>query len=204
VKQQIMKTSYAAKADHLRRMMDRTRHGSGHRTSLGIAYGVLFRLAGLGWVLSMVLQACWHAMAAMSVPQQWSLDEYQESLYAGAPTLEECVYQAINSRKLHKACVAPATSWMPYVLLLSLMTIWWNRHLRSLYTRSGASPTGIKEYYILQFVALAIRTMGWYFLRPDAPHLTGDMLKAGHLFVIMLMVLVSVVNPLLEYAANTI
>lgn len=184
--------------------MDRSRRGQGVGTSLGTAYDVMFRLAGVGWLLSIVLQACWHAMAAMSVPQQWSLDEYQESLYSGAPTPEECLYQAINSRKLHKACVAPATNWMPYVLLLSLTTIWWNRHLQTLYTRSGPSPTGIKEYYILQIVALAIRTMGWYFLRPDAPYLTGDMLKAGHLFLIMLIALVSTVIIVPRSAANII
>jgi len=191
VKQQIMKTSYAAKADHLRRMMDRTRHGYGAGASLGIAYNVLFRLVGVGWMLGIVLQACWHAMAAMSVPQQWSLDEYEESLYSGAPTPVDCVYQAVNSRRLHKACVAPATSWMPFVLLLSLMTIWWNKHLQTLYTRPSASPTGIRDYYILQVITLAIRISGWYFLRPDAPHLIGDMLKAGHLFMIMLIALVS-------------
>jgi len=186
-----MKSSYAAKADHLRRMMDRTRHGYGPGTSSGVAYSVLFRIAGVGWILSIVLQACWHAMAAMSVPQQWSLDEYKESLYAGAPTPKECVHQAIYSRKMHKACVAPVTSWMPYIILLSLTTLWWNRHFLTICTRRSVQITGIRDYYILQVMTFVIRIVAWHFLRPDLPYLSGDMLKAGHLFAIMLITLVS-------------
>lgn len=188
-----MKTSYAAKADHLRRMMDRTRNGYRDRGSLGVVYSLLFRLAGIGWMLSIVLQACWHAMAAMSVPQQWSLDEYEESLFTGAPpTPEQCAHQAVNSRKLHKACVAPVTNWMPYIMALGLATLWWNRHVQTIYTRpSAASRTGIRDYYILQVSTFAVRILGWHFLRPDVPQLSGDLLKAGHLFMIMLLALVS-------------
>lgn len=185
-----MKTSYAAKADHLRRMMDRSRGGFAAGASIGVAYNVLFRLAGVAWVLNIVLQACWHAMSAMSVPQQWSMDEYEESMYAGTPTPEQCVYQAVNSRKLHKACVAPATEWMPYVLLLSLATIWWNRQSHTMLSRPNVARTGVREYYVLQVVTFVVRVTAWHFLRPDAPHLAGDMLKAGHLFMIMLLALV--------------
>ena len=172
--------------------MDKTRQSSPD-TAQGMLPTVVLRIAGLGWVTSAAAQACWHAMSAMSVPQAWSLDEYQESLYIDNPTAQQCAQQLIHEKRLHKACVVPLSSWMPYVLLLALCTIWWNNKLRYVLWIRNVVSGGLMELYVLQGTTFLGRVLSWYCLTSDTPHLAGDVLKAAHVFMVLFIVLVSAI-----------
>jgi len=174
--------------------MDKTRHSSPDGAQ-GTISTIVLRIAGLGWAASAAAQACWHAMSAMSVPQAWSMDEYQESLYNENPTSQQCAQQLLNEKRLHKACVMPLSTWMPYVLLLALCTVWWNNKLRYVLWRRNVVSGGLKELYVLQGTTFLGRVLSWYYLSSDTPHLAGDVLKAAHVFMVLLIVLVCAAIP---------
>jgi len=174
-------------------MMDKTRQSSPGNAQ-GLISTIVLRIAGLGWATSAAAQVCWHAMSAMSVPQAWSLDEYQESLYIDNLTAQQCAQQLMNEKRLHKACVMPLSSWMPYVLLLALCTVWWNNKSRYVLWRRNVVSGGLKELYVLQGTALLGRVFSWYFLSSETPRLAGDVLKAAHVFMVLFIVLVSAVT----------
>jgi len=131
----------------------------------------------------------------MSVPKTWSLDEYQESVYIDNPTAQQCALQLMNEKRLHKACVMPLSSWMPYVLLLALCTVWWNNKLRYVLWRRNVVSGGLKELYVLQGTTLLGRVLSWYFLTSDTQRLAGDVLKAAHVFMLLFIVLVGAFGP---------
>lgn len=191
VEQRLDKTVHTARADNLRRLLDKSRRQTPSAQSGDLLYSVLFKLGGIGWAFSAVAQLCWHVMVAMSIPQAWSLEEYQEALFEGTPSAEQCAQQAIHERKLHKACVAPLTSWMPYVLAVGLLLIWWNNRLSVSYRRPGLAMRGVKDYYMLQGTALLVRVLSWKLLHPEAPHVSGDVLKGAHIFMVLFIALVS-------------
>jgi hypothetical protein len=191
VEQRLDKTVHTTRADNLRRLLDKSRQQSTSAHSGNLLYVVLFKLAGIGWTFSAVAQVCWHVMVAMSIPQAWSLDEYEEALFVGTPSAEQCAQQAIQERKLHKACVTPITSWMPYVLAIGFITIWWSNKLSMSYGRSGLTMRGVKDFYMLQGTALIIRFLAYNYLHPEAPQASGDVLKGAHIFTVLFIALVS-------------
>ncbi|KAK3065316.1 hypothetical protein LTS18_001067 [Coniosporium uncinatum] len=153
VEEKIARQDYAAKTDYLQRVLDRTRGGLPPGSQVGWR-DVLVLLGGLGWWSSMLAQLLWHGIASMPLstgdelfaPTSWKL-------------AMQCAIHTTNTGTVDRACVVLVHDRVPYTIALSALCIWWNDKLGQ-FIHQGRM-TGLKEYYTLQIVILALKAVPW-------------------------------------------
>ena len=150
------------------------------------------RVAGIVHFGSGILQALWHAFAAMSVLSMSSLEKEQEP-GAARLSIGSCVRQACFDRKIDPLCVTQAHDFLPLLLILAILPMWWNPQLLPRYWRGAGMMTRLGEYYAFQPIYLAIRASAVYWLNPMRCALGGERLSAVHLFVAFSILAVSLV-----------
>ncbi|KAF9693727.1 hypothetical protein EKO04_008364 [Ascochyta lentis] len=125
VQDQIRAAGYAAKADNLRRIIDRSRAHS--RTAHTFRQTCTLRCIALAKCLytsSVLVGATWHALALMAAPTH--ADARHEPL-----TWSTCGKHAVFSRNLDQRCFLSsfALRLIQSSLLADFLTIWWNPSL---------------------------------------------------------------------------
>lgn len=86
-------------------------------------------------------------------------------------------------------------------LLLGVVSSWWNPVLQETLRRKGGRAVGTAEFYKLQGILLIVRCVTWRYL-PGA-ELSEQMVKAAHLSLLVLALIVSVRLADMEAEANT-
>ena len=184
VQDKIRAAGYAAKTDHLRRLMDRTR-------GYGIQYrdanwgSSLIPLGGLGWFLSLIGQILWDGLSLLeSTEEHDGLRDPEESSSASV-----CLQQVMRGSNSILNCTQLLHSAAGLALLLGILSCWWNPMLQETSRRKGVQAVGIAEFYRLQILLLVVRcTAWWYFPRCD---LNTPMTTAAHLSLLVLTAIVS-------------
>ena len=156
VRQRIQVTGYAAKTDHLRRMMERTRGGSTLRGGSGLK-GFLVFIGGTAWFMSVAGQVAWDVLALTSPEQEHDglIDEAESSLGS------DCLHQIMRGSALPSGCTSLLNPVGRVALFLGLLSFWWNPRLQERFSRTGGRMVGRKEYYKLQAILLVARFLAW-------------------------------------------
>ena len=181
VRERIRATGYAAKTDHLRRMMDRTRGSD-------IPYGVsrwqrLFVfLGGILWSLSIAGQLVWDGFNLVPDPGAGELTDEDMSL-----STSRCLRGIIQGTPPFPTCSGLADSLAGMALALGAVSFWWNPRLQEKLTRIGGRITGKAEFYKLQAILLAARTLAFWFISNDEsnPLMTKGLHGSMLFFVIL-------------------
>lgn len=179
VQERIKATGYAAKTDHLRRMMERTR---GH----GLQYdewnwkSVLIFLGGFGWISSLAGQVMWDGLAILtSGEEQDGLrdENFSVSGYSFLQLIMRDSGSTQDSAKLFDSVARVA-------LLLGFLSSWWNPKLQERQRRKGGRLVGVQEFYKLQGLLLLVRCVAWAYIAGSelAVHTT----QAAHLSMLVL------------------
>ncbi|KAI9676778.1 MAG: hypothetical protein M1829_002873 [Trizodia sp. TS-e1964] len=152
VRARIKAAGYAAKADHLRRMMERTR-GLGKIRDFSSYKWQEFAvfLGAIGWWASLIGELIWHLLGAMTIspsPNSIYLDSANPSHY-------KCLAQALKDKEVQFGCADPFV--INVSLLLGLLTLWWNPKLPKMVRGSGGRMVGLNDYYALQIGAFVLR-----------------------------------------------
>jgi len=192
VSERIRAAGYAAKTDHLRRMMEKTREIKEQKGPGGWGWRKLVLMAGwLGWWSSLTGQAVWNIMGAMVNP------DHEDGLRAeetGA-TLSTCLQQYTQVRVVTSECASLAAPLAGLALILGVVSIWWNNRLSEKWRLPGCRLVGLKEYYKLQLVVLMARIGAWVFLKDDYDAgLSLPALRAAHLFMLAFIGIVSILK----------
>lgn len=167
-RERIRRAGYVAKTDHLRRMMQRTKERA--YSSVGWNWDIVLRLGGLGWWASVIAQVIWHALSAHALWEKKKSQEmglgYEDQLDLSnlQPSFRVCVAAVMTGEKGTDACAAAISSWMPWILSLALITFLWNNQLWNKYLGFGGRMVGLRDYYLIQLVLFASRTVAWSFL----------------------------------------
>lgn len=190
VSERIRATGYAAKTDHLRRMMERTREIKEQKGLGSWGWRDAMVMAGsLGWWTSLAGQAAWNVMGAMVKP------DYEDGLRAEETeaTLSICSHQYMQFRVMTSECAALAAPIAGLALVLGVVSIWWNNRLSEKARLPGCRMVGLKDYYKLQVLVLMARIGAWVFLKDGyAAGLSLPALRAAHLFMLVFIAIVSI------------
>lgn len=156
VDDRIRSTGYAAKTDHLRRMMDRTRGQDALRKSWSWK-SVVIMLGGIGWTLGCVGHLAFHILGAL--PATGTEDELKDP--DDLQSLLMCFVQGANDLRYPPSCNQCFHAVLGYSLGLSLLCCWWNPRMQFKLRGGYGHVVGRADYYKLQLVALAVRFVSW-------------------------------------------
>lgn len=146
VQAQIQQANYAAKTDHLRRLMHRKHE---RRTTPALRFrSFLISLAGLGHISGLILQLLWHAVAS----QARSPDVPLRGI-----TLATC----LRTWPVPLACTDYTAAVVPTSLLINLLCIWWNPEWQRRLSGQEGRLRGLASYYTAQVSILALRFALW-------------------------------------------
>ncbi|EFQ98679.1 hypothetical protein MGYG_01700 [Nannizzia gypsea CBS 118893] len=166
----IRQTGYAAKTDHLRRMMERSKgRSSRQRRQMWRWKGLLVSTGAFSFWSSVAGQLVWDVVAFASSAYQ--LQEVEVASMSMSSLGSYCVASSINNRRIPGEC---ATFLAPYAglsLILGAFSLWWNPKLRLKVEGHHGRLIGLREYYRIQIVALMVRFMAWAGLQD--PAITG-------------------------------
>lgn len=188
VRERLRATGYAAKTDHLRRMMERTREIKGRTRLIEVGWRNIVVTAGAcGWWASLAGQAIWNIIGATGGVQREDGLRSEET----AITLSSCVHQCLRHGTVDTGCAEWTTSIAGPALLLGTMSIWWNNRLKVRVGGSGYRLVGLNEYYKLQVVILVARFCSLAMLQHGTitdPSSTAS--RAAHIFMLIFLVIV--------------
>ena len=196
VQERIRAAGYAAKTDHLRRMMDRTRGYDIHyrRSSWG---SPLVSLGGVAWFLSLAGQISCDGLSLFKSTEECpGLRDAQDSASGSM-----CLQQVMRGSGYISDCTELLHSAVGLALLLGVLSSWWNPVLQETLRRKGGRAAGTAEFYKLQGILLVVRCVTWRYL-PGA-ELNEQMVKAAHLSLLVLTLIVSGRFADIEIEANT-
>ena len=170
VQDQIRAAGYAAKADNLRRMIDRSReHSRTVQTSRQTWTLRLIALAKWVYVSSVVVAFVWHAMGLTMVLED-GMDASEDISWS------RCLQQAFSLGRAEEGCVLSpfALKLVQYSLVADLLTIWWNPKLASKTNSITGRMRGLKSLWTIRVIALALRTTGFLYWK-DTSIYTSDL-----------------------------
>ena len=158
VQQRIRESGYAAKADHLRRVMERAKDSQAAATSWIWRWRAAV-VGGTLWTLALIGHILWNGLGALQV------DDNELRDISPAPGLGTCLSMAYGSRYIEPRCAESVRPLVGWAILLSLLSIWWNPVMGR---RTLARVGGLAEFYKLQCILLFARFSTWYLLREDS------------------------------------
>ena len=187
VRARIQVTGYAAKTDHLRRMMEQTRGSGSNRQAWGWKSAAV-AVGEVAWYLSLLGQFSWHLMNALRASDD--PDGLKDA--EASPSLSNCLLQDLQNPSIAPACAEVYSSAAGLALCLGLLSIWWNPRLKSKFKPRRGRIIGVSEYYKLQVIFLAIRSAAWAVLtRTSSFDFDTTTAKGIHAFMLVFTILVS-------------
>ena len=161
-----------AKADHLRRLMDRSRaRKSAAVTPLSFSRFIVSSGKRL-WYLGLLGQILWNIMALAAVAQHENYEVLKSVLEPQLVSHFEGAIQISTSR-----------AWARASLLCTVCSIWWNPMFKQMNSGFMNHIKGFRDWYKLQFLLVVIRSLFYYtmgtglFADPYSPVST-----AAHIF----------------------
>lgn len=184
VQERLRAAGYAAKTDHLRRMMDRTRgYGIQYRDA---SWGApLITLGGIGWFLSLAGQILWDGLSLVGSTEESHGLRDPQILTSGSV----CLQRVVRGSAAISDCTELLYSAAGLALILGFLSSWWNPVLKETLTRKGARAVGTAEFYQLQGLFLTVRCVIWWYLPSFASTVQRN--KAAHL---SLLVFATIIN----------
>lgn len=194
VRARIKAAGYAAKTDHLRRMMEQTKHGGVKRLTVGWGWrNMVVSLAGLTWALSILIQIAWHAAQGL----QASSEEEPDMRSVEAPTLSTCANWMVWRRMVNRECLNYVDAAMGVSIAAGAVSFWWNNRMSEKVGGSKGRLVGLWHHLQLQIVVMVVRVLGWAGLQDlGTSSLTPAAFRGAHLLCFVFLVIVSLCSTL--------
>lgn len=154
VQDQIRAAGYAAKADNLRRMIDRSReHSRAVQTSRQTWTLRLIALAKWVYITSVLAGMLWHT-AGLTMASYDTVDVDEEVPWS------TCLMQAISVHRASQNCVMSphALRVLQGSLIADWLTVWWNPKLASKTNSITGRMRGLKSLWSIRTLVLMLRT----------------------------------------------
>ncbi|OSS51512.1 hypothetical protein B5807_03817 [Epicoccum nigrum] len=167
VQDQIRAAGYAAKADNLRRIIDRSReHSRTVQTSRQTWTLRLIALAKCIYICSVVSGLLWHTMG-LTMAAQDDTDALEHVTWG------TCLAMAFSVHRAHQRCVMSpfALSLLQASLLADWATIWWNPKLANKTNSITGRMQGLKLLWAVRAMVLTLRTAAFFYwkMMPTSP-----------------------------------
>ncbi|OCK81750.1 hypothetical protein K432DRAFT_350468 [Lepidopterella palustris CBS 459.81] len=192
VQNRLRAAGYAAKTDHLRRMMEKTRHGPVYPA--GSSWGwrnLIVFLGGGTYLWSILLGLLWHIFGAL-------MRQEDGTSAVGVLGFRVCLEQAAKEHSVEPKCFVFVIPMAQYALVLGVLSFWWNYKLQDKVRGSGGRMVGLWSYLRLQILVLAVRAASLWYLQNVLPIKNAlEIFRAAHSFMIVFILLVDTPSPLL-------
>jgi hypothetical protein len=167
VNDQIRSAGYVAKADHLRRIMERSQQK--RRTVQSSRQTWTLRLIWLAkwtYVMSFFVQILWHIFGYMMAVDQRTWDD-GEATNEGNASWDICMRQAVLVRQVDECCVfsSSVTKVVMYALVADMLTLWWNPKLKDKTNSITGRMYGLKPLWAIRAAVLILRSSSLYYWR---------------------------------------
>ena len=185
VRQKIHKAGYAAKADHLRRVMERAKYGR-HAAEKWRRRWWAWVAGGLLWANAAGGHIVFNSLGALALEEAEMRDD------SPVPPLRDCLELAYRVGQVGSQCVVAARPLVGGATLLAFLSIWWNPTMGR---RTTARARGLVEFYQIQTVLLLVRLLNWYLFREGTElHIDHVLARAIHAVMLAFNIVVSVLR----------
>lgn len=189
VRERIRAAGYVAKADHLRRMMERSR-GGGRDLGSWNWKSLITTLGTIGWCASLAGQLLWDIQGVVVAYREKMVGEDDSS------SISTCLQKSWTILHVTSKCSEKYNSIAGLALGLGFLFIWWNPRLKENYRKGGGRIVGKAEYYNLQMLLLLVRFASWSVLRSPIYDFDARTIKAVHS---LMFVITTVVRNTIQY-----
>ncbi|KMU88616.1 hypothetical protein CIHG_06554 [Coccidioides immitis H538.4] len=156
----IRQAGYAAKADHLRRMMEQSRDGRAVRNQRKWRWRSLFVSTGaVAFWTSIAGQLSWNIMGYIADITLQAEDQQPAQL--SKALLGSCLDEGRLHRRVQSECALALQPYAGLALVLGVLSLWWNPKLRYKVDGRSGRISGAREYYRIQIVTLVVRFVAW-------------------------------------------
>ena len=176
--------AYAAKTDHLRRLMERNRHGPSVASYRRTWRDIVVVLGGAAWWLAVFLQVLWSALGAQLQHQEAALGGDDSASHPPST----CLTEAFSFRRPSFEC------WVllqQVVVALTAASFWWNNKLLDKFHGPRGRMTGLGQNLQIQFIVFTARLVALFYLQdPSTLGLEPQPFRAVHGFIVMFTLIV--------------
>ena len=186
VQDQIRNAGYAARADHLRRIMEMSNNKRRTVQTSRLTWSLRFIWAAQWtYIITTFVGMLWHAFGLIMAPNEGFLDD--ETF-----RWDVCVSQAIHMRSVSESCVlSPGiTKLLEYTLIADLLTLWWNPKLEVMANSLTGRTHGLKSLLSIRVAVLSLRFASLHYWKRAA--IESETLKSfqnTHLFMLIALAL---------------
>ncbi|CAO2658705.1 Nn.00g064280.m01.CDS01 [Neocucurbitaria sp. VM-36] len=186
VQNQIRNAGYAAKADHLRRIMEKSEEKRRRvQTSRQTWTLRVISLAKWTYIVSTLFGMLWHACGLFMAPDEdvWVDERFSWDI---------CLRQAVFVRSVDKSCVLSPyiVKLLHYALIADLLTIWWNPKLKVKTNSLTGRMRGLKSLWSIRVAVLLLRFASLHYWKSAAiDYETLKTFQNTHLFMLIALVL---------------
>ena len=188
VQERLRATGYAAKTDHLRRMMDKSRDTKGSQYRWNWRQ-IVTHAGGSGWLLGLMGQILWNALGASA---NFEGDSGDDTVPILLQNWLQPIYGLGGNGAKGTNLAEPLASAS---LVLGFLSIWWNPKLSKKISRQSGRLIGLSEFYKLQGILNLTRLLAWYSIGKDHGfHLDYSTTKAVHAIMLVFNLVVSFIS----------
>ncbi|KAL4781879.1 Ima1 N-terminal domain-containing protein [Aspergillus varians] len=192
VKARIRQAGYEAKADHLRRMMDRSKAGKAARRARQWNWRSLLVFAGaICYWASISGQLVWDMTSVLPADEPLrDLDDLPAFF-----SIASSIHETLHAYRLPSHCPIDLEPYAGLCIVAGILSLWWNPKLRLKVEGRGGRFMGLGEYYKVQLIVIVVRSAFWAVLRdPSSSGLDATLPPALHLFMILFTILSVIVS----------
>lgn len=153
VQGQIRNAGYVAKADHLRRIMEKSEQRRATLQSSRQAWTLrIISLAKWAYIGSTIIGSLWHIFALLMAPNEgiWADETFRWNV---------CLSQVLKTLSVDESCVRSPyiVRLLQYTISVDLATIWWNPALRVKTTSLTGRMSGLKSLWFMRATTILLR-----------------------------------------------
>ena len=179
---------YAAKTDHLRRMIANTKMGSIYSARTGWGWReVVVVLMGFLCCASVCIQGIWHMLGvAFETSSKW-LSRHEDIEVSS----QFCLSSVLKPEQAHHECYALFARLTRYALYMACISVFWHRKLFQKLKTPGGRIKYWGEHLRLQLFTLFVRAVAWWYLH-DIYYIsvTNAAFRAVHIFMLLFLIMV--------------
>lgn len=191
VQAQIASTGYAAKADHLRRIMEKSQKR--RSTVQTFRQTWTLRLIALGkwtYVANILAGILWHGFALfMTIHNDYLADD--------AFKWDVCLAQALSVFSVSESCVLSPfiIRLQQYAILADLITLWWNPKLRFKTNSLTGRMSGLKSLWMIRIAVVLLRCANLhYWTKTTVTHESAQNFHIANAAMLLVLALSSVLT----------
>ncbi|MCJ1469065.1 hypothetical protein MMC07_007697 [Pseudocyphellaria aurata] len=186
VRERLRASGKLAKADHLRRMLERSR---GRNLDGGNMKTLVASLGAMGWCTSLAGQILWDIQSVVAN------QEHEEVIGADeSSSISTCIPTSWTSAYVNTNCSMMYNSANGLALGLGLFFVWWNPRLKEKSRKGGVKIVGSGDYYCLQLILLLLRFISWSILRSPTYGSDARTVKAVHSLMFVFTAVLTIIS----------